>query len=234
MATRSRQRRLFNPPKDPYYPSVALLLPMNGGNGSTTFTDYSPSPVAVTPSGPVSISSAQSRFGGSSGYFNGSAARLTIADSPALNFGSGDFTIEFHFNSSGSTYYALMLSNLSNSYGGIRIDVTANRIWWLMSENGTWAAYTYTDSGGAITNNRWYHFALVRSGNTIYSFLDGTQTYSPKTFTGSVYSSPNHYLGSIPIQAEFYKGYLAELRLTKGVARYVSNFTPPASPFPKS
>ena len=51
---------------DQYWRNVVLALPMDGANGSTTFTDISPTPKAVTRYGNAQISTAQSKFGGAS------------------------------------------------------------------------------------------------------------------------------------------------------------------------
>ena len=77
---------------DPYYSAVSLLLPMDGTNGSTTFTDSGPNALTVTPTS-ATISTTQSKYG-ASGYFNGTSAYLTAASS-AITLGTSDFTIEF-------------------------------------------------------------------------------------------------------------------------------------------
>jgi hypothetical protein len=80
-------------PDDPNYASVSLLLHMDGTNGSTVFTDLSPVPKVVTRFGDAQISTAQSKFGGSSAYFDGTGDYLTVASSADFGFGTGDFTI---------------------------------------------------------------------------------------------------------------------------------------------
>ena len=65
---------------DPYYHATALLLPFTGANNSTTFTDASPNPKTITPYGNTKISTAQSKWGSGSGYFDGSGDYLTTPD----------------------------------------------------------------------------------------------------------------------------------------------------------
>jgi hypothetical protein len=67
---------------------------MDGADNSTTFTDSSPTAHTVTRSGDAKISTTQSQFGGASAYFDGTGDYLTVANSEAFNFGSGDFTID--------------------------------------------------------------------------------------------------------------------------------------------
>jgi len=72
----------------------SLILLCNGSNGSSIFTDSSPSPKTVTAHGNAQISTAQSKSGGSSAYFDGSGDFLTVPADADLQFGSGDFTVE--------------------------------------------------------------------------------------------------------------------------------------------
>ena len=86
------RRKVFRR-KDPYWDNVVLLLPMTGANGSTTFTDYSSTPKTITVNGNAQISTAESRFGGSSA-FSGSTGYLTVSH-PDLNLsGVSAFTVE--------------------------------------------------------------------------------------------------------------------------------------------
>jgi hypothetical protein len=68
---------------------------MDGANASTSFIDNSPTPKTVVANGNIQISTAQSKFGGASAYFDGSGDFLQIANNQDFNMGSGDFTIEF-------------------------------------------------------------------------------------------------------------------------------------------
>jgi len=83
-----------------------------------------------------------------------------------------------------------------------------------------------------ITLNTWQHFALTRSGTDLKSFIDGTQVGTTQT------NSDNHTAGRLMIGdnvtvAYPLNGYIDDLRITKGVARYTANFTPPAAVLPK-
>ena len=91
-------------------------------------------------------------------------------------------------------------------------------------------------SSSALSANTWYHLALSRvSGNT-KMFLNGTQT-------GSTYADTNSYLvgakgfnfGASTYDSSpywFMNGYMDDVRITKGIGRYSSNFTAPSAAFP--
>jgi len=81
-------------PTDPDFASVVLLLHCNGSNGGTTFTDNSSYGRAMTANGNAQTSTAQSKFNGSSGLFDGAGDYLTASASSDFTFGTGDYTIE--------------------------------------------------------------------------------------------------------------------------------------------
>ena len=87
-----------------------------------------------------------------------------------------------------------------------------------------------------VALNIWHHIAIVRSGNVFTAFLNGT---SEVTATSSISLVDNAELLTIgalgytsPPFLSFFTGYIDYLRITKGVARYTANFTPPTAPFP--
>lgn len=216
-------------PCDDYFSNVSLLLPMNGANNSTTFTDYSPSPKTVTPSGDTKISFAQSKWNLSSGYFDGTGDYLNIPTNIAFAFGTGDFTIEMWLYRVGSGQQHL--------YEG-RNGTTTNTILLYLNASNQLTYY----ANGAVristtsvpTVNTWVHIAVCRSGTSTKLFMDGVQVGSTYTDTLN-YAAPTTtlYIGTNDVASGSYlNGYLADLRVTKGVARYTANFTPPTASFP--
>ena len=213
-------------PGDQYYNSCSLLLHFNGSNGSTTFTDNSPSPKTATPTGNAQISTAQSKFGGASLLLDGSGDYLTLASNVAFGTGTGNFTIEFWmYPVSVASGYAF-----DNRTGGA-----------LQSVLGYFsAAGSFTFTGGIITTgitktgitaNSWYHVACVRNGSTVYLFFDGVSA-GTDSIGGSANSSNPLTIGSKYDGTTGFNGYIDDFRFTKGVARYTGNFTPPSSQFP--
>jgi hypothetical protein len=233
---------------DPYWDNVSLLLHMDGSNGSTTFTDSGPSARSVTRTGNVQISTTQSKFGGASGYFDGTSDCLTVTDSNAFSFGADLFTIEFWFYVPPATTdrTLFVMPRIGGGWPTLIVFLTGsgNVGAYCSTTGGSFAHYMNTASIGAVVANTWNHFAYVRTGaggNDYRIFLNGTinspgDANYPSTV--STYPSVNEIRISDAFNSTFgvdsWLGYIDELRITKGIARYTSDFTPPASPFPNS
>ena len=218
-------------PLDASYPNVSLLLHGDGANGSTTITDSSTTPITVTAVNNAQISTAQSKFGGSSLY-------TPQADADIFNFthiGSslefpGDYTIEcWHYIPTLTGFLASSVFVTSN------IAVDAYHAFNITSANYNlyFNSSSFTSIAHGFTAATWHHIALCRSGSTVRVFTDGVEK-------GSVTSSITHGYPSGSVGLARIGGgapnagarYIDDLRITKGVARYTSNFTPPTEPFP--
>jgi hypothetical protein len=223
--------------------SVSLLLHGNGTNGSTTITDSSPTPKTVTAVGNAQISTAQSKFGGASLLFDGNGDYLTIPDSTNWNL-PNDFTIEAW------VYLTAYSASYAGSFGAAVISqyffpATGPDAGWQLRINGTASSYTtinvYTgrtdlNFATTVSLNAWTHVAVTRSGSSIRAFVNGTQAGSTITNSDAFTESGTRSLWIGGINDATYKfwlpGYIDDLRITKGVARYTANFTPPTAPFP--
>lgn len=215
---------------DPYWANVSLLLHMDGSNGSTSFTDSSPNALTATANGNAQISTAQSKFGGASGYFDGSSD-LGFTPTDATRFGTGDFTVEFWLYITGSpndNQVVISFCAWPNTSGFV-----------INYSNTTLGVFTggFTDSFfyPRPASNSWHHCAVCRTSGSVVLYIDGVET-PPASTTGSLagnYTDGLQYVGR-PTDVNYYKlnGYIDELRITKGVARYTANFTPPTAPFP--
>jgi hypothetical protein len=214
-------------PVDPQFTSVSLLLHGNGTNGSTTITDSSSRLNTVTASAGAQISTAQSKFGGSSIAFNGSGARLSVPNSNSLQFGQADFTVEFWMFFNSTAGFQTVIGKTFTGAGEWVIQtagVTGGRLKFY----GPSTTIIETSDNSA---NAWIHVALVRSSGTCFLYRNGTQTGSAAIGTNynatGVLTVGANVNGSDP-----FNGYIDDLRITKGVARYTANFTPPTAPFP--
>ena len=214
----------LTPSTDPDFTSVSLLLHMDGSNGSTTFTDSSSDGIAVTANGNAQISTAQSKFGGASGLFDGSGDYLSTAALASLAPGTGAFTIECWVRwTDRSGAQALF------NYVGV----------W--SLNKAFANVIQTDnimtSGGSListttfVDNQWYHIAVSRGAGAARLYVDGVEE-SSVSGTNANLSTTNVWVGRTLFGNLYLKGYIDDLRLTIGVDRYTANFTPPTAPFP--
>jgi hypothetical protein len=209
------------PGSDPYFANVSVLLHMNGSNGSTTFADSSNNAITVTGYGNAQLSTAQSKFGTASAYFDGTGDYLLTASSLApLQMGTDDFTVEAFIRptSSVDSYRAL-----------IGLTTTDNETLYIFSGQLRW--YISGAAAGTIAVDTWYHVAASREGTSLRVFIDGTLV---DTSTNSVDITAGRLsVGSAgALASEFFQGWIDELRITKGVARYTANFTPPTAPFP--
>lgn len=220
---------------DPYFSSVSLLLHMNGANGSTTFTDSSSLNKAVTVFGDAQINTAENKFGGAAGYFDGSGDYLTIPGSTDFDIRSTPFTIELWVYRTVSAYQSLIgYNNVSTDYWDIGIGqdlANSNKVVFRYNGNDNKLVCATT-----LSINTWYHIAVTRDSSTIRVFLNGV-------LDGSVAASvrqtvPNSGVLAIgrnlSIQGSTanYAGYIDDLRFTKGVARYTSGFNLPIAAFP--
>jgi hypothetical protein len=209
---------------DPDFASVSLLLHGDGTNGSTTITDSSPTPKTVTAVGDAQISTAQSKFGESSLLIDGTGDRLDSSNSADFTFGTQNYTIEgWLFQSTFST----------NALVDFREDGTAIAIYSSISTDRKLTVTSNTavilSSSILFSANTWMHWAVSREASTIRTFVGGT-------LAGSVtdtrnYTSTTCRIGQSSAGQDF-NGYIDDLRITKGIARYSGNFTPPTAPFP--
>ena len=213
-------------PADPYYSSTSLLLHMDGTNGSTSFIDSGPNALTVTAAANAQISTTQSKYGGSAGYFDGTGDYLTIANYGSLfTFGTGDFTVEawVYVTSSGTSFSFLLTEGFSTDFA-FYVDNTRLGMW-----DG--ASSSYYSSADSVPLNQWVHVAFSRSGGFIRGFVNGV-------LTGSVSNSRNMTNSQAVrvVASSTYPNsstcYVDELRVTKGVARFTSNFTPPTKAYP--
>jgi hypothetical protein len=205
--------------------NVSLLLHGNGTNGSTTITDNSPSPKTVTAVGNAQISTAQSKYGGGSIAFDGNGDQLTTPSNNAFAFGTGDFTVEaWAYEIARSTYPTVI--EIGNHLGAAGIIFLTN--------NGENLAGIYSGGFFAMTATgslaAWNHYAWVRSGNFVQTFVNGIGG-GAASFTNNLTNATSITIGGIGGIYDL-NGYIDDLRITKGVARYTANFTPPTAPFP--
>jgi hypothetical protein len=192
--------------------------------------------------GNAQISTTQSKFGGSSMYFDGNGDYLTAATTPAQQYGTGNFTIEFWFykTANGSYNYGdstgdffLRIGNTGFTVNSVVISTNnSQQITAFIGYNGSsWA--TTIVSSSTFSLDTWYHVALVRAGtgsNQTTLYVNGT---SYGTGTSSTDLTDASFGTALRIGASssdrYYNGYIDDLRITKGIARYTSNFTPQTS-----
>jgi len=190
--------------------------------------------------GNAQISTTQSKFGGSSMYFDGSGDYLLGPWNPPTDLGAGNFTIEFWMypTAVGQSSVSYLFNLATNAgYGPILIAQSAGGYGIVLYSSSTGSSWNLASgsSFGTATANDWNHVALTRDGADVRLFLNGvlgtTLNWSTTALlTGSTYR-PNIGSGG-GVANTFYTGYMQDLRVTKGYARYTTGFTPPTAAFP--
>lgn len=182
----------------------------------------------ITAHGNVWVDSSQSKFGGASGLFDGAGSRLQAVDSPDWAFSSKDFTIDFwvRFASTSGTQVLVGYPYYS-----------PNKAWQIAwEEEFNSLKFAYSTDGSNNTDARfpwspsadtWYHVAMVRDGSDLKAFVNGSQIGSTYNIgNASIHDSNDPlYIGSRGNE-EHFSGWLDEIRISKGIARWATDFTP--------
>jgi hypothetical protein len=224
------------PPPDPFASNVSLLLHMDGSNGSTAFTDSSGSARTITVSGGAQVTTSQYKFGTGSMQGvggSGSTSYVAAADSSDFEFGTGNFTIELWMRVTTTAGIQALISkghtgNSDLSWSLFR-DAFRGTLQFLVSTNGS--GDTRKEVTWAPTVNQWHHVAICRSSGALRFFVDGIKRES------DIPCTENFYNGNAQVRVGWavnfgLDGFIDEVRITKGVARYATNFTPPTAAFP--
>lgn len=162
------------------------------------------------------------------GVFSGSS-KMT-ATIPAL--GKNDFTIEAWVNHDANTDYRCIFDSRAHSpraKNGLAIYTSST-----LTDNVpvVWEDTQILKGSSKITASEWVHIAVVRESGILYYYVNGS-LIGFGSFTSDL-TNTTATIGCTYENSQFYQGRIDELRITKGVARYTENFTPPTGPFPSS
>lgn len=230
---------VFNPPTTPPTPTqnTSLLLNFTAG-GIVDATGKNNLETVAN----AQVSTVQAKWPPGSMYFNGSTGKAVGPSSPNLNMGSGDFTVEcWVYWAGGSLPYQNFVGSNSTSFTG---NATFFRVWGTSATlglankvgigNPTHDSTSSVYSVNSLTANTWTHVAATRSSGIIRLFINGTLERTGSSDT-STYDFGNNGIcvGQSPWDGAngWYGGYIDDLRITKGYARYTASFTPPTGPF---
>ena len=214
---------------DAYASSLVLAIPMDGANNGTTFTDESVnirgsgSAKAITRFGDTKTLTAQSKYYGSSGFFDGTGDYLSIASSTDFAFGTGDFSFEFWYYHISGTDRGLFANNSGATVG----------VNFLVGVSGPFRIYNGTtgnnlvDFSASPVANTWQHIAVVRLSGTVTLYVNGVASGTGNWSGVNAGNTSTFSIGSAFGDARFANGYIQDLRVYKGVAKYTANFTPP-------
>jgi hypothetical protein len=168
----------------------------------------------------VKTSTTQSKFGGSSMVFDGTGDCLNVPGSPNFDFRTNNFTLEFWMYQLSSAGTRCILDAWNNAPTRFLVRTSGTSLQFFATPGNT--SYTLP----AI--NTWYHVACVRNGSTFTLYVDGV---SRGTFSSALTLTASTALWTISRPSEPFNGYLSDIRITKGYARYTANFTPPNALF---
>jgi len=214
----------FTPSTSPLtaVPGTALLTCQ-----SNRFIDNSTNNLTTTVNGGPEVRSFNpfQRNPGSSLYFDGTGDYLRIVNNQSLALGTGNFTIEFWANMTTNPSNQVILDQRPDGSHGAypAILFESKYIRWYVS------SATRIQSTSTLTLNTWYHVAICRVSGTTTMYINGN-------VSGSTWADSTNYLtgaAGLVIGASTWSGgsanmngYIDDLRITRGNARYTANFTP--------
>ena len=216
----------FTPPTAPLTAITNTSLLLSGTNAGIVDNAIKNDLETV---GNAQVSTSVTKFGTGSMYFDGTGDWLTSPDTPNLQLGTGNFTIE------GWVYL-----NAVGAARGFVSKGTSTTGWSVSTNSSNQVVFSYGSSSitstGTLSVSTWYFITVVRSGtgtNLTKIYINGTNDG-----TGTVATDFNQtsimYVGADRVAGSALNGYIDDLRITKGIARYTANFTAPTSAFPNS
>ena len=191
--------------------------------GFETITDRPGKPVYAQ--GNAKLSTAQKKFGTASLALDGTGDYATVVTQPDFLLGTGNWTIELWVYKTGTTGGIQQLIDFRATAPTIAPTLYLTAVG---TPTFNVNAVNVITAGSAVANNIWTHIAVSKSGTSTKMFINGTQT-------GSTYTDNNNYIqGPLTIGARWdgasgFLGYLDDVRISKGVARYTTAFTAPSA-----
>ena len=212
-----------------------VLLHMDGVDASTTFTDESGK--TWTAYGGAQIDTAQSKFGGASGLFDGTGDYVDTPDHADFRLDEGSdansWTIDFWVRFNGDP------TGVANELMGQYVD--ADNYWRLNKSVNNQIRFRIRSGAVNLVDlgpnwspaaNTWYHVAIVKQGTTGYRFfVDGTEVGTAIIDTDPMPDFAASMIVGGCTGANYLNGWLDEVRISKGIARWTANFTPPTIPY---
>jgi hypothetical protein len=187
--------------------------------------------------GNAQIDTTTKKYGTGSMEFDGTGDELTALGGDFYSILSGDYTIEFWIYLNDSTSRGLMGCVTTGAKNGWSLEISATpKILFLVGDG---SVITTTAASPTLSTSTWTHIACVKNGSAIDVYADGvagtSATVSNITAgTGLLFIGDGFGVssGDFAAKANSFNGFIDDLRITKGVARYTSAFTPPTKAFP--
>lgn len=213
--------------------NTVLLLHFDGAGAA--MNDSAAIPNAITVLGDTFQSATTSKFGGKAGFFDGNGDSLSIAENGAFDLGAGDFTVDawVYPTTLGGDGWHEIISCYSTTLPRWQLIIHSTGYLQTNINDGS-ADHVCASAAGDVTANQWTHVALVRSGNTLKLYRNGAQvqscglTQQVNCSASDIRVGRGHTANGGP---HYLFGYLNELRVSKGVARWTAPFTPPTAAY---
>ena len=211
---------------------TSLYLPFD----SSVTADGSPINHSITANGGVNISSTQAKFGSYSAAFDGSDDQLTFTYDTGQYFGTGDFTVELfaYINGYSSGYFPMIFLGYPGAFGG-----TAASFGMGFENSG---GKLRSNVGGAyidhnnvsISTGQWLHIVGCRQNGVYRTFVNGELNGSTANTNNIAAGSGDSSIGAARFgggSGTFYgaNGFIDDVRVLNGLAKYTAPFTPPTS-----
>lgn len=206
-------------------------------DGSLADTNAGGAAHAWTAHGTANTSSAPKFGTASAGFSNVTNDYANTPNSPDFILGSSNFTIDFWFNNQGGVASSRILAAHDNgTQSDLGFDVVMYspaggdlQAWF--STGGTTGTRFVVSTGQVVAGTGWHHFAVVRNGTAFTAYLDGTGG-APVTQAGAVWTSTSTLaVGGAASAGAGFIGFVDEFRISVGVARWTSNFSPPSAAY---
>lgn len=212
---------------------------MDGTDGSTTFTDDAVGGTHTwTAVADAQIDTAQKKFGTASGLFDGTGDYIDTPDHADFAMGSGDFTVDCWVRKAGGDGTIMTIIGKASTLGGnadffIRVLADNTIQGGVYSSDGSDPYKNPVHTGTITVDGLWHHVALIRNGANLWISLDGVlstpDNISAYSMQDSVFKLAVGRLGEY--NGQYWNGWIDEVRISKGIARWTANFTPPTSAY---
>jgi len=214
-----------------------LLSHFDGTDGSTAdYTAETGQTISLEGTAALKNLGANNKFS-TSILLDGNSDYATVPDNDDWDFGDVNFTIDLwvrYVDTTGSHTFVSQYFN-SGEYFYFTESTTGHRLRLYSKTYGSFSSYYQATNKWSPVPNTWYHIAVVRSASTCYMFINGSSLAITETTAFNTLANVRSilWIGSAAGTSNYFNGELDELRITKGLARWTSNFTPPTSAYSK-
>jgi hypothetical protein len=188
----------------------------------------------VTAHNQAAVTTAQYKFTqvGSSIVFDGTTDWLSLDDSADWDWGSSNWTFDCWIKTSSSANRYIITRGEGWYSFAICVDGTGGSV-YVASFQPTSHTQNFIIYGTtSISDGAWHHLAVVRNGSAQYLFIDGIKQGTDGSFSGTIEADNLGFtIAGGTAGGYSLNGYLAEIRISVGIARWTSNFTPPTTPY---